>query len=68
MKMSKQEQNEGTIDRAMNGPTTRPLVIPADDGVVRGSMHRGGGRRSKHFGFFDKEHAISWRVGMSVYP
>src|SRR5512145_1391506 len=65
--MSTQEQNDGTIDRAMHGPITRPLVIPGDNGVVRGATHRGGGRRSKHFGFFDKEHAIAWRVGMSVY-
>ena len=65
--MSAQERNEDLTQLAMNGPITRPLIISEDGGVVRGAMHRGGGRRSKHFGFFDREHGIAWRVGMSVY-
>ena len=65
--MNTQEQNQNASDLAMNGPITCPMVIREDDGVVRGAMHRGDGRRSKHFGFFDREHGIAWRVGMSVY-
>ena len=66
--MSTQQLNQDAkMKLAMNGPITQPLIIREDGGVVRGEMHRGGGRRSKHFGFFDREHGVAWRVGMSVY-
>ena len=29
--------------------------------------HRGGGRRSVHFGFYDRDRSISMNAGMTVY-
>ncbi len=49
------------------GPITKPVLVRQDEGEEQGATHRGGGRKSKIFGFYDPEHGISMRVGITTY-
>jgi hypothetical protein len=49
------------------GPITRPVVVRQQDGDDQGGTHRGGGRRSKIYGFFDPANGIRMRAGITTY-
>src|ERR671924_142688 len=42
----------------LRGPITRPVVVRQEDGAEQRATHRGGGRKSEIYGFFDPEHGI----------
>ena len=37
----------------LKGPITRPVVVRQEEGDEQGGTHRGGGRKSEIYGFFD---------------
>ena len=51
----------------LKGPITRPVVVRQEEGDEQGATHRGGGRRSEIYGFFDPEHGIRMRAGITTY-
>jgi hypothetical protein len=48
-------------------PIRGTLIIREDEGPTRGASHRGGGRQSKLFGFYDPEHGITVRASIATY-
>jgi hypothetical protein len=56
-------------ERAKHGPLDEPVFVRGSD-LEAGSLfaaHRGGGRKSRHFGFFDRERGVAWLCGMTQY-
>jgi hypothetical protein len=51
----------------LKGPITRPVVVRQQDGDEQGGTHRGGGRKSKIYGFFDPANGIRMRAGITTY-
>jgi hypothetical protein len=51
----------------LKGPITRPVVVRQESGEKQGATHRGGGRDSQIYGFFDPEHGIRMRAGITKY-
>ena len=51
----------------LRGPITRPVVVRQEEGDEQGGTHRGGGRRSEIYGFFDPENGIRMRAGITTY-
>jgi hypothetical protein len=47
---------------------TGPVIIPGEN-ILFGQVvgHRGGGRKGKNFGFFDRAHGVCLNASMSVY-
>ena len=51
----------------LRGPITRPVVVRQEEGDEQGATHRGGGRQSEIYGFFDPERGIRMRAGITTY-
>jgi len=49
------------------GPITSPVIVRQEDSSEQGATHRGGGRRSEIYGFFDPERGIRMRAGITTY-
>ena len=60
------EQGKGPADIAFTGPLIRPLVIPDTEVLSRDADHRPPGRKSKNFGFFDRERGVGFRAAATV--
>jgi hypothetical protein len=55
-----------TID-PHKGPITRPVIVRQENSSEQGATHRGGGRRSEIYGFFDPDRGIRMRAGITTY-
>jgi hypothetical protein len=51
----------------LKGPITRPVVVRQEEGAEQRATHRGGGRKSEIYGFFDPERGIRMRAGITTY-
>jgi hypothetical protein len=60
--MTASEANETAADLAFTGPLVEPIVVQDTEVRSRDGGHRPPGRKSKNFGFYDRERGIGFRA------